>query len=121
MTSIRRVALVGAGLGGLSAAVALRQQGFEVDVFEQAPELGEFGAGINISPNAVRVFEALGLLPQLHSASFQPTGIAWRDWTEGRLQRMLPVNTLEGRTLLRRSIGATCTASWRRPPTRVYI
>jgi salicylate hydroxylase len=95
VSSIRRIAIVGAGLGGLSAAIALRQQGFEVDVFEQAPELGEFGAGINISPNAVRVFDALGLTERLRSASFLPTGIAWRDWTEGRLQKVMPLNSAQ--------------------------
>ena len=51
MGSARRIAIVGAGLGGLAAAIALRRQGFEVLVYEQAPELSEFGAGINISPN----------------------------------------------------------------------
>lgn len=93
MSNIHRIAIVGAGLGGLAVGIALRQQGFEVDIFEQAPALGEIGAGINLSPNAVRVFDALGLSQRLQGASFQPTGIAWRDWTEGRLQKVLPLNT----------------------------
>ena len=119
MRKVRRVAVVGAGLGGLAATIALRQQGFEVDVFEQAPELGEFGAGINVSPNAVRVFEALGLLPRLHDASFQPSGIAWRDWKEGRLQKVLPLNTAQSggsyyvihRVDLHRILAESCPAS----------
>jgi flavin-dependent dehydrogenase len=53
MGNARRIAIVGAGLGGLAAAIALRRQGFEVQVYEQAAELAEFGAGINISPNSV--------------------------------------------------------------------
>ena len=93
MSNVRRVAIVGAGLGGLAAGIALRQQGFEVDLFEQAPALGEIGAGINLSPNATRVLDALGLVQRLREASFIPTGIAWRDWTEGRLQKLLPLNT----------------------------
>lgn len=93
VSRINRIAIVGAGLGGLATAIALRRHGFEVDVFEQASELGEFGAGINVSPNAVRVFEALGLLDKLHAASSQPEGVAWRDWSDGRLQKVLPVNT----------------------------
>ena len=97
MGTISRIAIVGAGLGGLAAAIALRQQGFDVEVFEQASDLGEFGAGINVSPNAVRVFEALGLLQRLHDASFQPTGIAWRDAKNGRLQKVLPLNTAQER------------------------
>ena len=43
MGKVRRIAIVGAGLGGLAAAIALRRQGFEVQVYEQAPELSEFG------------------------------------------------------------------------------
>ena len=47
-----RVAVIGGGIGGLTAAVALLQAGFEVDVYEQAPELTEVGGGINMAPNA---------------------------------------------------------------------
>jgi salicylate hydroxylase len=61
MGPARRIAIVGAGLGGLAAAIALRRQGFEVQIYEQAPELGEFGAGINISPNSVKFFDAMEL------------------------------------------------------------
>ena len=67
MGKARRIAIVGAGLGGLAAAIALRRQGFEVQVYEQAPELAEFGAGINISPNSVKFFEAVGLIDKLHA------------------------------------------------------
>jgi 2-polyprenyl-6-methoxyphenol hydroxylase-like FAD-dependent oxidoreductase len=49
MAKARRIAIVGAGLGGLAAAIALRRQGFEVEVYEQAPELAEFGAGMTIT------------------------------------------------------------------------
>jgi 2-polyprenyl-6-methoxyphenol hydroxylase-like FAD-dependent oxidoreductase len=45
---------IGRGIGGLTAAVPLRRSGFEVDVYEQAPELNEVGGGINMVPNAVR-------------------------------------------------------------------
>src|SRR5262252_8443873 len=56
-----RIAVVGAGIGGLTAAVALRQAGFEVDVYEQAPALTEVGGGINMGPNAARILYRLGL------------------------------------------------------------
>ena len=46
-----RVAVIGGGIGGLTAAVALLQAGFEVEVYEQAPELTEVGGGINMAPN----------------------------------------------------------------------
>src|SRR5262245_2547305 len=55
MTDVRTIAIVGGGLGGLTAAIALRQRGFDVTVYEQAGELGEIGAGIQLSPNATRV------------------------------------------------------------------
>src|SRR6266850_2606879 len=55
------IAVVGAGLGGLTAAVALRQAGVDVEVYEQAPELTEVGGGINMGPNAARVLYRLGL------------------------------------------------------------
>ena len=47
-----RVAVAGGGIAGLTAAIALAERGFDVDVFERAPELGEIGAGIQLSPNA---------------------------------------------------------------------
>ena len=55
MTEDQTIAVVGAGLGGLTAAIALRQRGFDVTVYEQADRLGEIGAGIQLSPNASRV------------------------------------------------------------------
>ena len=61
MPKTRKVIIIGAGLGGLAATVGLRQRGFEVEVYEQAPELGEIGAGINITPNGAKVLNAFGL------------------------------------------------------------
>ena len=78
MAKARRIAIVGAGLGGLAAAIALRRQGFEVQVYEQASELAEFGAGINISPNSVKFFEAVGLIGKLHAVGSEPIGLTWR-------------------------------------------
>jgi len=56
-----RIAIVGAGIGGLTAAVALRRAGFAGDVYGQAPELTEIGGGINMGPNAARILYRLGL------------------------------------------------------------
>ncbi len=58
------VLVAGGGIGGLAAALALVNQGFQVQVFEQAPEIGEIGAGIQLGPNAFHAFDALGVGPQ---------------------------------------------------------
>lgn len=55
------VLVAGGGIGGLAAALALVRQGFSVQVFEQAPEIGEIGAGIQLGPNAFNAFDALGV------------------------------------------------------------
>lgn len=60
-----RAAIVGGGLGGLSAAIALLRQGIDVTVFEQADQLGEVGAGVFIYPNSLRMLERAGLGPAL--------------------------------------------------------
>src|SRR5882672_712562 len=60
-----RIAIIGGGIGGLTAALALRQFGFEPAVFEQAPALLEVGAAIAVWPNAMRILERLGLSDEL--------------------------------------------------------
>ena len=56
-----RIAVVGGGIGGLATANALGARGFSVTVYEQAPELGEIGAGVFLTPNGVRQLERMGL------------------------------------------------------------
>ena len=55
------VLVAGGGIGGLAAALALSRQGLAVKVLEQAPEIGEIGAGIQLGPNAFAAFDALGI------------------------------------------------------------
>ena len=55
------VIVAGGGIGGLAAALALVRQGFRVMVLEQAPQIGEIGAGIQIGPNGFHAFDALGV------------------------------------------------------------
>ena len=59
--SRQKIIVVGGGIGGLAAALALVRQGFSVAVLEQAPEIGEIGAGIQLGPNAFHAFDALGI------------------------------------------------------------
>ena len=83
-----RIAVIGGGLGGLTAAVALHRAGFAVDVYEQAPELTEIGGGINMGPNAGRILYRLGLGIGLDREGVRPLGTHQRRWQDGRtLQR----------------------------------
>lgn len=80
-----RVAIVGAGLGGLVAAISAQRKGFEVRVYEQARAFGEVGAGIQIGPNAVKVLRALGLEDGLARFGAQPQHHVGRNWRSGRV------------------------------------
>ena len=83
MAQVRTIAIVGGGLGGLTAAIALRQRGFDVIVYEQAAELGEIGAGIQLSPNAMRVLIGLGLDQAFEAIAFEPNRHVVRNWKSG--------------------------------------
>jgi 2-polyprenyl-6-methoxyphenol hydroxylase-like FAD-dependent oxidoreductase len=83
-----KIAVVGAGIGGLTAALSLRQAGFDVELYEQAPELTEVGGGINMGPNAARILYRLGLGNGLDREAVRPIGSHQRRWLDGRtLQR----------------------------------
>jgi salicylate hydroxylase len=90
----RTVAIIGAGIGGLAAALALRQIGCDVHVYEQAPELTEVGGGINMGPNAVRVLQRLGLGPALDLVAVRPAFTQQRRWQDGRTLQQAPLNPL---------------------------
>jgi 6-hydroxynicotinate 3-monooxygenase len=79
------VAIVGAGIGGLAAAACLRRIGVDVTIYEQAQRFARVGAGIQQSPNAVRVLRRLGLEPQLRTIAFQPASALNRQSDTGEL------------------------------------
>ncbi|GFE64238.1 FAD-dependent monooxygenase [Litoreibacter roseus] len=83
--------VVGAGIGGLAAALALAQDGWQVDVLERAPSLGEVGAGLQISPNGMRVLDWLGVTDSLRPAFFEPEAITLRSGKTGRVLFRLPM------------------------------
>lgn len=77
--------IVGAGIGGLTAALALLRKGIDVDVYERAAELTEAGAGLRCSPNGSRVLIELGLGEQMMASSVIPKQCAVRLWDTGRM------------------------------------
>ena len=85
MSARLRIGIVGAGLGGLVAAIAARRAGFEATIYEQANAFGEIGAGIQIGPNAVKVLRALGLEEGLMRFGAMPEHHVGRSWRSGRV------------------------------------
>jgi salicylate hydroxylase len=79
----QEVTVVGGGIGGLAAALALSQRGARVTVLEQAPEITEVGAGIQISPNGWRVLQALGLAEAVAATSPRSRAVRLRDFRRG--------------------------------------
>jgi salicylate hydroxylase len=74
----KKIVIVGAGVGGLTTALACLHHGHEVTLLEQAPALGEVGAGIQIPPNAMKVFHALGLDKEIAAHGFAPQALEAR-------------------------------------------
>ncbi|GCB43860.1 FAD-dependent monooxygenase [Streptomyces sp. NL15-2K] len=89
-----RIAVVGGGIGGLAAAAFLRRAGLSATVYEQAPALGEVGAGLVVAPNAVRLLRHLGVMERLLRRAV-PLDWGWefRRWANGRV---LSVEKLSG-------------------------
>src|SRR5262245_40367542 len=73
------VLVVGGGIGGLAAALALSRKGVAVQVLEQAPEFTEIGAGIQLGPNVFRMFEVLGLTREIFHWCAFPQALEFRD------------------------------------------
>ena len=84
----RRILIAGAGIGGLTAALALLRRGFDVTVFEQAAALREVGAGVQISANGVRVLAALGVDAALAALSCEASGKEIRLWNSGQCWKL---------------------------------
>ena len=89
-----RVAVIGAGIGGLAAACAMRRFGIEVEVYERSSDLGEVGAGLQIGPNGVKVLRAIGLEETLEGLAFQPTHIMSVAWDDAHLRFRDPLKDI---------------------------
>lgn len=83
-----KILIAGGGIGGLAAAIALLQRGFQVEVFEQSEQLREFGAGIQISPNGNRVLDKLGVFSALQALSCNASSKEIRLWNTGQTWKL---------------------------------
>jgi salicylate hydroxylase len=83
--SVPRIAIIGAGIGGMTAAIALSRQGARVTLYEQAATLGWVGQAINLAPNAVRALDGLGLGEAIRRHAWQPTQRLSRDGATGAI------------------------------------
>lgn len=89
-----RVLVVGGGIGGMSTAIALRQQGHAVDLVDLDPQWRVYGAGITITGATLRAFQALGVLPEIMELAYTGNGIQVCD-TSGQRIALLPTAPME--------------------------
>src|SRR5215467_8476388 len=85
------IAIVGAGIGGLALAAALRQAGIDSIIYEQAETFARVGAGIQQSPNAMKVHRGLGIEGRLRETGFAPTSSLNRDAISGKVTNDHPL------------------------------
>ncbi|TFF25276.1 hypothetical protein E3C22_07845 [Jiella endophytica] len=91
-----RIAIVGAGIAGLTAALCLARLGLGTTIFERAERLEEVGAGLQLSPNALSVMERLGLLPALRKVGVEADRIELLNYRSGRRIAEVPVHSADG-------------------------
>ncbi len=99
--------IVGGGIGGLAAAIALARQDWQVRIYEQAAALNEVGAGLQLGPNATRILETWGLLESLRAVGFQPQALQARDWCSGQI-------------LSEQALGAQAQSDWGAPYLQLH-
>jgi salicylate hydroxylase len=97
-----QIIIAGAGIAGLTLALALSARGFPVQIFEKSASLTETGAGVQLSPNATRILQRLGILERLAPTCVEPQAICLADGATGR-------------TLLSLPVGDTARARWGAP------
>lgn len=121
-----RIAIVGAGIGGLTAAIALAQRGIDAQLYEQAQALREVGAGIGLGPNAMKILRALGIEASITPFGLIPEKIVGRDWITAGVLFTVPVGTAASSrygaanvNLHRADLHAALVA--RIPPERIHL
>ena len=88
LSAARTIVISGAGIGGLTAALALAAKGFRVALLDKAAKLEETGAGIQLSPNATRVLDGLGLRERLMPSVVAPAAVVIRTARNKELARL---------------------------------
>jgi salicylate hydroxylase len=88
---VKKILIAGAGIGGLTAASCLMKAGYDVEIYEQAPELTEIGAGIQLSANAMHVLNFLGLGDTIAELSVRPGAYVFRLHDTGEVIGQFPL------------------------------
>lgn len=86
-----KILIAGAGIGGLTTAACLLQDGYNVELYEQAPELGEIGAGIQCSAPAVKVFKHIGIADKIDEVGVKPKAFEFKLYDTGELLHKVPL------------------------------
>ncbi|CEL05231.1 Putative Catalytic activity: salicylate NADH O(2) <=_ catechol NAD() H(2)O CO(2) [Aspergillus calidoustus] len=94
------VVIVGVGIGGIAAALTLGLRGHRITILESAPKLMEVGAGIQVSPNMLRLFDRWGVSPLIHAKDVALERIHVRRWQDGSLLGTMPVNKTFGQQVV---------------------
>lgn len=102
-----QIAIAGAGIAGLTAALAFAHHGFEVSVFERSAQLSEVGAGVQVSPNATRILDRLGILEAVVKNAVRPSAIELR-------------RASSGRAIVAIELGETATKRWGSPYLTIH-
>ncbi len=84
MNQAAHIIIVGAGIGGLTAALALARRGYSCEVLESAKEIAAIGAGVTLAPNAMRVYSHLGIAAAIEATGVEPTHQRVQHWADGR-------------------------------------
>jgi len=93
-----RIAIVGAGLGGIAAALLLRQEGFDATLYEQAPGFSRLGAGIHVGPNVMKILRRIGLEPAMEAMGSHPDYWHSRNGSDGAVIAEIPLGEYARRT-----------------------
>ena len=91
MNTSKKIAVIGAGLGGASMGILLQKAGFDVEVYEQAAEFSRLGAGIHIGPNIMKIFREMGLEQDLEDMGCHPDYWISRDGNTGDVIAKAPL------------------------------